>query len=500
MTTTSRENVAAPPSRTFLAPAAAMMLSISLGLCGGYLDLVITLLGKYCWNSDGYSRNARDFPWTVPAGHVILLLGPGLVIAVINSRWRASISQRAGVWVLASLAIWGALLRAPLYGACTLLLAVGLGLLVADRIVLHGLAPRRLWCVASGLLGLLAVLAALSTGWQTLDEYRAVTGLPAAPSGAGNVVLIVWDTVSAYNVSSYGAYHDTTPNLSRWARKGVQFNRAMAAAPWTYPSHCSFMTGQWAHKMNAQWKFALDVPDPTLAEYLASKGYQTAGFAANTNWCTYETGLARGFAHFEDYPLSPRALLSRTVPGKWLLEGILTVGAWYDPSLGAFYEKKWATLQSRGARQINESFLGWLKRRRSDRPFFAFLNYFDVHDPFIPPAEFKNRFGIAPSTREDYQFLFDYALLRKESQGERKLGMAFNSYNACIAFLDEQLDQLLRELEAQKLLENTTVIITSDHGEAFGDHGFYGHVYGLSLEEIGVPLAILSPGAPREKR
>ena len=149
--------------------------------------------------------------------------------------------------------------------------------------------------------------------------------------------------------------------------------------------------------------------------------------------------------------------------------------------------------------QINESFLGWLERRRSDRPFFAFLNYFDAHDPFIAPPKFKNRFGIAPGTREDYQFLFDYALLPKESQGERKLRMAFNSYNACIAFLDEQLDQLLRELESQKLLENTTVIITSDHGEAFGDHGFYGHVYGLSLEEIGVPLAILSPAAGGER-
>ncbi len=178
----------------------------------------------------------------------------------------------------------------------------------------------------------------------------------------------------------------------------------------------------------------------------------------------------------------------------------MTLGAYYDVSLGAFYDKKWTMLQSRGARQINDSFLGWLARRRSDRPFFAFLNYFDAHDPFIPPADFKHRFGIAPTTREDYHFLFDYALLRKESQGERKLRMAFDSYNTCISFLDEQLDQLLCRLQEQKLLENTTVIITSDHGEGFGDHGFYGHLYGLSLEEIGVPLVVLSPGAPAGKR
>ena len=150
-----------------------------------------------------------------------------------------------------------------------------------------------------------------------------MAGLPPPPPGARNVVLIVWDTVRAYNLSLYGYPRDTTPNLARWARKGVRYNLALAPAPWTYPSHSCFFTGQWPFKLNSQWKFTLDAPDPTLAEYLASRGYQTAGFAANTNCCNYETGLDRGFAHFEDYPLTPRSLLGRTVPGKWILKNIL---------------------------------------------------------------------------------------------------------------------------------------------------------------------------------
>ena len=85
-------------------------------------------------------------------------------------------------------------------------------------------------------------------------------------------------------------------------------------------------------------------PDPTLAEYLASRGYQTAGFAANTNCCTYETGLARGFAHFEDYSLTPRSLLTRTVPGKWILENLLSSATVHDLGFGDFYEKKWIDL------------------------------------------------------------------------------------------------------------------------------------------------------------
>ena len=74
--------------------------------------------------------------------------------------------------------------------------------------------------------------------------------------------------------------------------------------------------------------------------------------------------------------------------------------------------------------------------------------------------------------------------------------MARDCYDDCIAFLDEQLGRLLDALRGQGLLDNTDVIITSDHGEAFGDHGIIGHAYSVNLEEIGVPLVILSPDAP----
>ena len=111
-------------------------------------------------------------------------------------------------------------------------------------------------------------------------------------------MLIVWDTVRAYDLSLYGYSRNTTPNLEYWASKGVKYDLAVSPAPWTYPSHSCFFTGQWPFRLNSQWKFQLDPPVPTLAEYLSSRGYQTAGFVANTNCCSYETGLNRGFAHF----------------------------------------------------------------------------------------------------------------------------------------------------------------------------------------------------------
>ncbi len=324
-----------------------------------------------------------------------------------------------------------------------------------------------------------------------LQEYRAVAGLPSAPTGARNLVLIVWDTVRSNNLSISDYKRDTTPHLKRWAQRGVTYRLALAPAPWTYPSHTCFFTGHWPFELNTQWKFRLDTPHATLAEFLASRGYQTAGFAANTNCCSYESGLARGFAHYEDYSLTPWSLLSRTVPGKWILENLL--------SPGGFFGRKWTALQSHYARELNETFLNWLARRRTDRPFFAFLNYFDAHEPYIPPMEHYGQFGIRPEAIRDYRFLMEYVGTVKDLVPLRDITMARDCYDDCIASLDEQLGRLLESLQSQGILENTDVIITSDHGEAFGEHKTFGHSYSVMLNEVGVPLVILSPQAPAGK-
>ncbi len=380
------------------------------------------------------------------------------------------------------------MLRLPLYGAGSLCLAVGMGRPISAAIAGRAWSPRNVRSILGGLLVLLSLLAALSSGRQAMQERRTVAGLPPALPGARNVVLIVWDTVRAYDLSTYGYTRKTTPYLTQWARAGVRYNLALAPAPWTYPSHSCFFTGQWPFQLNSRWKSTLDTPAPTLAEYLASRGYQTAGFAANTAWCHYESGLTRGFAHFEDFPLNPRSFLSRTEPGKWILMQILY--------RGLFFDQKWIGLQSRGAHAINGSFLGWLGQRRLDRPFFAFLNFFDAHEPYVPPPGYEGRSGIRPRPPRDYQFLFDYVGVDKSTIAPRDVQLARDCYNDCIAFLDEELGQLLNELRRQGLLDNTVVIITSDHGEAFGDHGIYGHSFSIYFDEIGVPLVILSPGAP----
>jgi arylsulfatase A-like enzyme len=379
----------------------------------------------------------------------------------------------------------------PLYGAATLLLAAG-----AAHWISRGFSGPQ-----SGFLRLarysLPVLAAavtatavVSYGGQTLAEARAVARLPAPPAGARNVLLVVMDTVRAANLGLYGYDRDTTPHLKRWAKRGVLFEWAMATAPWTFPSHCSFMTGQWASTLSMHWPPILDPDYTTLASFLTSRGYLTAGFAANTYWCSYESGMDRGFVHYEDYPLDPRTALGSTIPGRWILENIL------NPR--GFYGVKWIRSQSRDARAINRSFLDWLSRvRHHKRPFFAFLNYLDAHEPFHPPDGEGANFGLRPRSAAESKMLLEYRDRDKLKLNARDVELARDSYDNCITALDRQVGSLLDELDRSDLLRETSVIITSDHGEEFGEHGVFNHGFSLYTPEVRVPLLIISAKAPR---
>src|SRR5262249_12268568 len=130
-------------------------------------------------------------------------------------------------------------------------------------------------------------------------------------------------TVRARNLSLYGYDRQTTSRLEQFAKTGVRFDRAIAAAPWTLPSHAAMFTGRFPHELSADFRAPLDATHITLAEALRAQGDLTAGFVANTYYSNVENGLSRGFAYYEDYLVSPseltlseslsRAILNRDV-------------------------------------------------------------------------------------------------------------------------------------------------------------------------------------------
>jgi arylsulfatase A-like enzyme len=254
----------------------------------------------------------------------------------------------------------------------------------------------------------------------------------------------------------------------------VTFTRAIAPAPWTLPSHASMFTGRWPHALSTGPWSPLDATYPTLAEYLRDRGYLTAGFVANREYCSHEFGLSRGFVHYEDY---------RATPGQALLY----------TSLGSTAMREFPLVQRlqtydnfgrKSAEQVTGDFLRWQARAAGSQPFFAFLNYWDPHDPYTPPAEFAAQFA-PPGSRGGTPPV--------DPPDPETLAALQGHYDASIAYADEQVGALIDALAGRGVLEDTAVMILSDHGEHFGEHGLMLHGGSLYTQEIHVPLLISHP-------
>ena len=307
------------------------------------------------------------------------------------------------------------------------------------------------------------------------------------------MLLIVLDTVRADHLSLYGYQRPTTPHLERLARRGIRFDRARASAPWTLASHANMFTGRWPHELGIEWNCPPRAEVPTLAEHLGSLGYATAGFAGNTFYCSYDSGLDRGFAHYEDYVLD---WLGAARTDRTLNEVLKPIGG-----LGRFLPISYRTslALSEGERKdaaiVNREFLDWLSRpREPGRPFFAFLNYVDAHAPYLLPPEAPHRFGPAPMTEAEMRFLGDdwtEADRRRFPRAARRL--VRDAYDNCLAYLDERLGELIDDLRGRGVLDQTLVIVTADHGEGLGEHELFEHGESLYRTEIRVPLLIVLP-------
>jgi arylsulfatase A-like enzyme len=299
------------------------------------------------------------------------------------------------------------------------------------------------------------------------------------------------DTVRADGLSLYGYDRETSPNLAKFATRGVTFDRAIAPSSWTLPSHAGLFTGQDVNRLSVGIDSALDRTYPTLAEFLAQQGYATAGFAANSYFCSRWYGLDRGFAHYEDYATNPLEIFRSSGLGWWICVHIDSLCR----RLEIRQRHKIAEdFVRRDAARINRDTLAWLRRRDRSRPFFAFLNYFDAHTPYVPPPTASGRFGLRPESVHDDLLLRDGIHVDDKGTTPRDIQLARDNYDDCVAYLDGQLDHLFAALAAEGGLDNTLIVVTSDHGEAFGEHGMFGHTTSVYQPVIHVPLVIAGPG------
>lgn len=487
---------AAPAPGGAPSPATLAALAVWAGMATGLIELGLTLALKPFYDpSPGFFRGSRHILWMIPAVNLLVFTAAGLGLAAL-ARWRPAHAGRAAAPLLCFLSALTALLTIRgLYPIGAVALAGGLAYRAGPWLTARGGQVTRLaraslpaFAVAS------AALFALTYGRERWEEGRAMAALPPPAPGAPNVLLIVLDTVRADHLTPYGYERDTAPNLAGLARRGVCFEKARSTASWTLPSHASLFTGRWPHELSAGALGPLDGKDRTLAETMKAEGYATAGFAANTVYCSVESGLARGFIHYEDHILTARAILRSSALGRRLLDGV--VAAALDVATAAGLEP-WIGPAGNGkpfkdAATIREQFLGWLDRNPG-RPFFAFLNLFDAHDPYMVPAGFHRHFGLKPETHADRLLLNRWWGLGKLRLKPRDVALARDAYDDCIAYMDEQIGKLLGDLRRRGALDNTVVIVTADHGEQFGEHALYGHGGSLYGPEVHVPLLVAGP-------
>ena len=457
-----------------------LLIAIALwfGLCAGMLEGVgLLLFQRLNWRRWGpMGHVSKEIIWICPIVDVIFFAVVALLISLVarlDVRFRAT---RLLVFFLAFLSVYDWLtLTARLYHISCILLALGVAAIFERWSQAHGEAVVKFWrrSVPWIFVLWLLVLLGMMTG-ERIRERNQLAGLPIPRAGEPNVLVVVIDTLRADHLSLFRYGRSTTPNLDRIASQGVLFENAISACSWTLPSHSSILTGRYPsdHGMqNAQpmpwlgWDHKSLRGYLTLGEALEQHGYRTGAFSANQSYFTSNVGLGRGFIHFEDYFQSPLDMFRHTLYGSEF-ERLYLHRTEKSKITRAVRFLRFSDLLDirKHADEVNREFLAWIDHGHA--PFFAFLNYIDVHDQ-APPRNFKAPWG---------------------------LDTEIDRYDSSVNYDDEQIGKLLQALEQRGLTRNTLVIITSDHGESLGQHAMQYHGIALYLEQIHVPLIIRLPG------
>jgi arylsulfatase A-like enzyme len=331
------------------------------------------------------------------------------------------------------------------------------------------------WAATATLVSAIAI-----EGTAAANERIQTSRLPPARATDPHILLVVIDALRADHLSSYGYSRPTSTAIDRLATEGVVFENAMSTASYTLPSHASLVTGLYPADHGVDWNTSHGFARsrlPRLPLALQSLGYRTGAFSGNTFYFTREHGFGPGFLHFEDFFHSVPDMFWRTAYG-----AIATRFIRGRIGLKDLPGRKLATHTARAVER-------WALRD-AERPYFAMINFMDVHDPYLPPQPFRSRFsgGGSPGGLLNFTTHVPASLTPAELQSE------IDAYDGAIAYVDDTLGRLVNTLKAASPARDLVVIVTSDHGEEFGEHGGYLHARHLYRETIHVPLIIWAPG------
>ncbi|MEC9466195.1 MAG: sulfatase [Myxococcota bacterium] len=301
-------------------------------------------------------------------------------------------------------------------------------------------------------------VSALVCSWMVLLG-SANAAPPEAKPEKEVIFLILVDALRPDHMGIYGYDKPTTPEMDKLGAAATRYTRAYVNAPWTRPSTASFLTGLNASRHKTETaKTKLPKSVTTLAERLGKAGWTTAGFVANGNGGSLGR-LHKGFDVFRD----PTNTYTKKKRGK----------TYNNLPTGEFLVSR--TLE-------------WMDQDDSDK-LFVFMFLVDPHDPYAAPKRLEKQFLGDYKGKLRRMPLWEYN--NDYPEDERQAIVAL--YNAGIRYSDEALGRLFGELKKRGLYDNAHIFLTSDHGEGFGEHGFYLHAHHFWDEVIKIPLLAHGP-------
>ena len=336
------------------------------------------------------------------------------------------------------------------------LAAAATTLLVAPRVLLAPLGIPA--AVAFGVAA--TIMLGSSSALVDADVAEPVAARTDAPAAGYNIVLISIDSLRADHLSAYGYERDTSPTIKALGDQGVLCRNNSSTTAWTLPGHMSILTGRTllGHGVVSDDRM-LTSDVPTLAEALKAGGY-TTGAVVSAPYVEARYGFSRGFDHYDDQTIQ-----------------FATHGASYKEVT---------------APKLQETAAHWLASN-ADRKFFLFLHYWDVHYDYKPGPPYDTMFD--PDYDGDIDgenFYFNSRVNRH--MDERDLDHVLALYDGEIRLVDDHLAKLRSKLDELGVGDRTIIVVTSDHGDEFFEHGRKGHHRSLYDEILRVPLVIYVPG------
>jgi arylsulfatase len=300
---------------------------------------------------------------------------------------------------------------------------------------------------------------------------RANPVVVPGPDPPENVLIVMVDTLRADHMSTYGYERETTPYMDRWASEAIVFERARSQASCTFPSVNSLMTSRYPEVFTRQEKGQLGIPKeyPAIAEILDAHGFHTVAVSAS--------------------------LIVRATPSDYNPNGGFDRG--FDTFVEGCVWRHGACLSGRVERQLDTL----------EEPFFLYIHYMEPHPPYRPPTRYSKRFA---GEYEGFDFIRTgdpnpigkmlYADGPEYDIGERDISHLIDLYDDEIRYFDGVFRHLLEKLEARGQLERTLIVLASDHGEEFLEHGHIKHCRGLWDTVTHVPLILHLPGLEQGRR